>query len=474
MKVVKKDVFWNFFATLLKTASSVVLLPLILKKLPIEDVGIWTVFVSMGAVVTMLDMGYGPSFARNITFIFSGVKNLAKEGVNNELHDEEVDYSLLKSTLSALRFFYFRLSIIVFFSLAIGGTYYLTYILQKYSGDHIQVYLAWAVFVLQNSYMMYTDYYESLMIGKGLISIVKKITIFAQLSYLTLASILLLNGFGLIGLFSSQIISILIIRKLSIKYFFDDTLVKKLNLVNTKIDSLNIIRTLFPNAIKSGISSLGSLFINRAPIMIGSFYLTLEQIATFGLTKQIFDIMYIIASIYSITYFPQLSNNWIKNKLFDNKVIYVKCILVSLFIYVSMCFCLILFANPILEYLGSKTLLLSGLPLSIIIINYFFTLIHGQSVPIILSKNYLPLYYVGFIGGSFVILISYILLHFFKLGIYGIIIPPTIVYLSYENWKWPQMAFNFLKLSIKDFLSISYIILKGILNNIVLKKISRT
>jgi len=80
MKITKIDVLWNYIATFFKISSSLLLLPFILHKLSSEDVGIWSIFSSIAALVFLVDFGFNSSFSRNVTYIFSGVTTLQKDG----------------------------------------------------------------------------------------------------------------------------------------------------------------------------------------------------------------------------------------------------------------------------------------------------------------------------------------------------------------------------------------------------------
>ena len=97
MRITKVDLTWNFAATFLKIASAAVLLPFILKMMPAEMVGIWTIFITITAFSSLLDFGFAPSFTRNITYVFSGVKELKKNGFETiGDQDKAIDYGLLK------------------------------------------------------------------------------------------------------------------------------------------------------------------------------------------------------------------------------------------------------------------------------------------------------------------------------------------------------------------------------------------
>jgi O-antigen/teichoic acid export membrane protein len=112
MNIGRSDIVWNYLATFFKIASSALLLPVILNKMPAETVGIWTVFISITAFSYLLDFGFNPSFARNVTYVFSGVKKLQSNGFESNLSENEISYPLLKGLIIAMRWFYARLAVI--------------------------------------------------------------------------------------------------------------------------------------------------------------------------------------------------------------------------------------------------------------------------------------------------------------------------------------------------------------------------
>ncbi|HEY5592436.1 MAG TPA: hypothetical protein VIK55_15645 [Paludibacter sp.] len=107
MDIGRKDIFWNYAATFLKITASVLLLPLILKMMPSEMVGIWSVFMTITAFASLLDFGFNPSFARNVTYIFSGVRSLKVKGFEYvSIENKTIDYGLLKGVISAMHEIY--------------------------------------------------------------------------------------------------------------------------------------------------------------------------------------------------------------------------------------------------------------------------------------------------------------------------------------------------------------------------------
>ena len=79
MQIGKKDVIWNLTATILKIASGIIILPVILKYLTSEEIGIWTIFLSFSSITLLFDFGFSATFARSITYILVGQLNYTKK-----------------------------------------------------------------------------------------------------------------------------------------------------------------------------------------------------------------------------------------------------------------------------------------------------------------------------------------------------------------------------------------------------------
>ena len=213
----KREIAWSYAGTFFMIGAGVILLPFILHEMPRETVGIWNIFQTITVLVMLLDFGFRPSFARNISYIFSGVKTLQKEGVAHAATDAEVDYGLLNGTIEAMRRFYRWVALAVLALLGTVGTAYFLYILRKYSGDHQDALIAWVILITINCYNLYTLYYDALLTGKGYVKRIQQINILAQSIYVCLAIGLIYAGLGLTAIVSAQLTSVLVRRFVSHK-----------------------------------------------------------------------------------------------------------------------------------------------------------------------------------------------------------------------------------------------------------------
>jgi len=453
MKITRADVLWNYLATFFKISSSVLLLPFILHKLPSEDVGIWSIFASIAALVFLIDFGFNSSFSRNVTYIFSGVRSLQKDGHETNFDaNGQINYGLFKGLLSSMRWFYSRVSLVLFCLLATVGTVYIHRLLQNYHGDKLNVYIAWFLFISINTYNLYTLYYDALLEGRGLIKISKQVIILGHIIYLLVSVIAIFAGFGLIALVSAQLVSIVTIRTISQRIFFTVELKDKLDHCQAE-NRKDILKAIYPNAVKYGVTSFGGFMIQKSSIFIGSLYLTLPAIASFGITKQMMDIIVAIANISLSTFLPQIAFLRVENNYERIKVIYVRGVMIANAIFILASLVIIFFGSTILHIIKSNTDLNQNV-LVAVAVSSLIGLNSGISGAIISTKNHIPFVKPSLLSGAGTILLLFAFFKFTNLGLLGMAIAPGLIDLCYQGWKWPWEVIKEFHLKFTDFFNL--------------------
>lgn len=435
----KKDVAWSYACTIFTIGAGVILLPFILNQMSAETVGIWNIFQTITALVMLLDFGFRPSFARNISYIFSGVKQLQVNGVANIGNSESsVDYSLLKGTLKAMQKFYRWLAIIMFCVLAIGGSVYFYYILQKYTGDKHDAMIAWVLLIAINCYNLYTLYYDALLLGKGYIKQNQKITILGQIVYLGIAIGLIYGGFGLTAIVSAQLISTIIRRILAYRVFFTKDLKAQLANANAQ-DSQDIFKTIAPNAVKVGLTHLGGFLVNKSALLIGSTFLSLEQIACYGITLQVMDVLARCGTVVYQTFIPKLAQFRAENDLLQLKRYYQYATFSNLAIYIIGGIAWMLAGDWALTIIKSETTFVPTIMLGTMLIISLLEHNHAISAGFIMADNKIPFFIPSLVSGVVTVILLWTFLSPLQLGLWGMILAPGIAQLAYQNWKWPSV-----------------------------------
>lgn len=452
----RRDIAWSYLATIFMIGAGVILFPFILNKMSAETVGIWNIFQTVTLLVLILDFGFRPSFARNVSYILSGAKHLYKEGVEvvEDATSTEIDYSLLKGTLAAMKRFYRWIAFGALVVLSTGGTVYFASILNKYTGDHQDAIIAWILLILINCYNLYTLYYDALLLGKGYVKRSQQITILGQVVYLIVAIALIYCGLGLTAIVAAQLISIIVRRVLMYRVFYTPQMRDALAQANEQ-DAKAILSAICPNAIKVGLTQVGGFCVNKSAILIGSAFLSLEDVACYGITMQVLDVIARCATVYYQTITPKLAQyrtevNW---RQLRNTYIYNVLILVSTFIVGGICW--IILGDWALGIIHSQTAFAPTPMLIVMLVIAFLEQNHATAAGFIMADNRIPFFIPSLISGAATILLLLLFLNMqssiFNLQspIWALILAPGLAQLAYQNWKWPSVIIRELKLHLK-------------------------
>jgi O-antigen/teichoic acid export membrane protein len=462
MQIGRKDVVWNFAGTFMRVASGLIVLPLVLHLLPSQEVGLWNIFLTVGGLAALLDFGFSNAFSRNITYIFSGVKELKKEGlVIVEESDKSVDYGLLKSLILAMRKYYAILAAVFLVIFLVVSPFYLPYVFEKnhYGGNRFIVDLSWLIYGVLVAYQLYTYYYGSLLIGRGYVKKYQQIIIIGQGARIISSAILLLFSFGIISLVIGQLLSDVITRTLSYKIFYDKEIKEQMAL-QQKRGVKEIMSVLTPNALKMGTTLIRGFFIYQAGMLIASIYLPLSTIAEFGTTRQMIELISSFGMIRFSTYYPKMTYFKANDEKENLKQAYIKSILFLIVIFVVCGVGLLIVGPPLLTLIHSKTHLLPfGMTLLMLIIA-LLELNSGMATSFLVMKNEVPFYKAMIISGVCSFILSLFLFNYTSLGVLCLIFGQGISQIVYMNWKWPYVVLKELNVKFADYLVVAKLIIK--------------
>ena len=442
----KRDLIWAMLATLFRIGSGVLLFPMVLSMLPSETVGVWTIFTSVTLITGILDFGFNQSFARNISYVFSGVRSLKRNGHEYvaDAENEKIDYALLKNTIGAMRYFYLRMALILFVFLAVGGTFYMYSLMQNYDGDVREIYVAWAIVCIVNSYNLYTLYYDSLLSGRGLIKRKNQIVLIGNVAYLSLAVVLLLCRLGLVAIVSAQLVSVLIIREMSRRSFYSTDIKNGLSNV-AEGEYKSVLKAIVPNAVKLGLASVGGFLTFRLSTFVGPMYISLSDMASFGITLQLLSVVSSLALLYTNVYLPKVFQWRVENNITQVRRTFRLSMLLVFIAFISGGLLISLLGNWALDVLGSDTQLLAGGLLAFLVLHYYLETNMVNATEYLLAKNEVPFYKRYLVSGVVTVILLFVFVGYLGLGVWGIIAAPMISQSILQYWKWPYEVYKELK-----------------------------
>ena len=322
-------------------------------------------------------------------------------------------------------------------------------ILENYAGNYNVAKSSWILYILLAVYQMYTLYYDALMQGRGLIRRLNQIIIFSQILEISVTAIFLVSGFGIFSMVAGKFVSVFTNRFFCYRSFFDPEL---LDILKTQISfpAKKLFKIIAPNAVKIGITTLGGFLIQRSSFFIGSLYLTLADLASYGITLQVLNLLSSMSNIYISTYLPKITFDRVNNNEESIKKLYLNGLIAIAAFYMLGSAFLIFLGNPVLEIIRSKTLFVER---PIIIIALLLSIVETNFVMagnILHTKNEVPFFKASIFSGIAIFSLMLLSFEFTTLGLYGMVIVPLIVDLAYQGWKWPMEVIREFKINASD------------------------
>lgn len=437
IKVSKKDVLWSYVAQFFNLATGLITLPLILKLLSADEVGFNYVLVSINSIVVLFDLGFSGQFSRYLTYIFSGAQKIQKEGISEEYNDN-INEHLLASTIKTARRIYLFVSIIASFFLLTLGTWYVYRVTEGFTlvGNAV---LVWCVFCLSSFFNIYYLYFNAFLQGRGLIKENKQAQVFSRVVQIAITFIMLFAGYGLLSVVVANLIAPFVFRFFAYKKFYTPDIKNVLaNNIIQKSEIREVFSILWFNAKKMGIIGILSSALGYASTLVIGSYLSLADVASYGLLVQLTGVVAGVATIHFFSIFPKLSSLMVKKDYGEMRRYFGLSMFFFYIISIAGAVAMY-FAVPFLKWFNFDT----QLPSYLIIGIYYIYKVNEQNQSLFsqlfLLNNDLRFYpcavWTGII--SFVPLWASL---YMGLGLLGVVLSQSIPLYAYAAWKWPMDA----------------------------------
>ena len=450
ISLTKKDVIWSYIGTIISMGANLIMLPFFLFFLDSDMLGFWYIFASIGAIATLFDMGFAVTFARNITYCWSGAKKLKKEDVVF-VENSEPDYFLMKKTLATCKLIYGILSGVALVLLLTIGTAYIMFVSRDISGYTYSI--AWIIYAVAAFLNLYYGYFASFLRGVGAVDQANKNTVYARTIQILLTIVLLLCGTGLIGACIAYLAYGTIFRLLGKYHFYRyKGIGKSLANVEAKINIVEMremLSVVWHNAWRDGAISICNYFCNQASTVICSMYMPLAETGIYSIGVQIASAIAQIAGTLYNAYQPELQSAYInantqKTRESMSMIVMSFC---YLFILGTVGFCVI--GIPLLKIVKPETVI--SVPVLLGLCVYQFILKFRNCYTSYFSCTNRILYMNGFIVSAVLcVVLSFIMMGHLNMGVWGLIFAQIISQAVYNLWKWPLKAHKEMNLSVDE------------------------
>ena len=443
MQVERKDIIWAYAARFFMISVNVILLPLILKYLSSDELGLWYVFSSISQVVNLFDFGFTSTISRHMTYAWSGADEIKRDSVAAD-YSQQPNKSLVVKIIITCRYVYLVISLIGLLSMMSFGTIYI----RSITGNDMnnRIYFSWIVYMIAVFLNLFYGYWAALLQGAGAIAERNKMNVFSKLIQIFVTVLLLFWGMGLFGVVISYLISGLSLRMIGRWFFLKE--LKSIGVVFSKFahgynlsDIFSCFLTIWGTAWKDGVVMISQYFSTQVNTLICAYFIDLDSTSVYGLLTQVFMMISSVGLAYFGAYQPKYSSACLKNdQTKKNNIICSSC-----FVYKVVCllgyFAFVIIAIPLLG-LVKPEMNISFWMITLMFIFYYLYYQHNLFISIIASSNRIPAYSACAITALISFLLSILFVWHLHLGIYGLITAQLISNLAYNNWKWPLFVFS--------------------------------
>lgn len=445
MHITKVDVIWSYLGYILRFFSGILLLPIMLSMMSSEEIGVWYVFLAIGSMTQILDMGFSPTITRNVSYAYAGAEKLAKEGIDEENNfSKKINYELLAKIKSASKYVYLYISVLALSLLLSFGTGYIYYITKSFT-DNAYYLLAWCIYAIGLFLNFFYSYWIFLLNGVGLIRQGQQAAIVSNVFFLGIAVIGLFSNGGIMAVTAAYLFNGLIVRMMC-KFFLN----RHLHIPNvemTKEEIRKFIKVIWFNAKKMGVTSIGAYLIVQANTLLSSFFFDLKIVASYGLTLQVINFVLALARIPFTTYLPMMNEmRVIKDDMGIVRLMSMTFVLGGLIFLAGACGILGI-GNDILVLIHSNTMLLPSSMVTFMLIYLFLEYNHSNFATVITTRNEVPFVKASILSGVAVVLFALFNVQILKMDIWGLLVGQCLAQLTYNNWFWPMAVLREFQLS---------------------------
>ncbi len=457
IKLSKKDVIWSYLGTIMSLSANVLLIPALVYFLDGDRLGLWYIFASIGGIAVLFDFGFNVTFSRNITYCWSGAGKLEKENVNFTEEGTSVDYRLMKIVLDTCKSIYLMISGAALIGMLTIGTVYIKYVSRNLDGNlHI---IAWIIYAFAVFMNLYFGYYASFLRGVGAVGDVNINTIAARLVQIISTVVLLALGLDLIGACIAYLLYGTVFRILGKRKFYAyqgiGENLKKIKEPIDKSERKKLFGVVWHNAWREGLVALANYGSNQATTLICSLYLSLTETGIYSLGVQLAtEISTVAATLYG-AYQPQLQSAYVTHNTKEVKKLMSVIVLSYIALFIAGTLAVVFVGLPILKFIKPETVVPVSVLLGLCL--YQFILKFRNCYTSYFSSTNRLIYYKAFIVSALVcIVLSFLFLGRFNMGMTGLILAQIISQVIYNAWYWTMKAHKEMNLSIPEMFKLAF------------------
>jgi hypothetical protein len=429
---------YTTWGSILATAlSALVVLPLVLTRFAPEEIVLWYLMMTFVGLQHVVDLGFGPTSSRIITYVTSGVKtdDLRRPSKAGTGTFEVGDLNRVYSTMSSV---YFKLGALWTLLLLVVGSLALMRPIAA-TQDPDSAWIAWGVIVAASYVSFAGERYGSYLMGLNQVALLKRWETLAALGATATSCLVLYFEGGLLYLvIAQQAWQLLkVVRNRWLARSASGGLMKHFQKMPFDKD---IFHSIWPSAWRSGVGVLMSYGAIQSSGIIYAQVGEATAVASYLLGMRIIQILSQFSAAPFYSKIPLYAKMYAEGKRSDLTQAAQRGMRLSHWTFVIGFVSVALLAPPLLDYIGSNAAFPGPLLWALMGLAYFAERFGAMHIQLYSTTNHIIWHIANSVSGVIYLTVSFALLK--PLGAYAFPLGIIAGYYGYYSWYAARYSYR--------------------------------
>lgn len=224
-----------------------------------------------------------------------------------------------------------------------------------------------------------------------------------------------------------------------------DTILKKYR-YQDQYTKKHILAMMWPNAWRDGLVTVTFYLTGQATVLICSDFLSLYETGIYSFSMQVVNAIIGVSCGMFGAYIPAIQSAYVSRNHDLMRTLYAKSMACAFYVSIVGMTIFAVIGIPIVKWLRHDFTIDCPVFLVLACSVYLMTR-HRNSACFISTMNRLPYTFSFIFFGVLTLVLTYVGLSQFNLGLWGIVLTPLIVQSLYNNWKWNQVVNHYLRMN---------------------------
>lgn len=442
----------SFIATLL---GWILLLPFALSRLSTSEIALWYFFRIITDLRPIIDMGFSPTFIRQIAYAYGGSSELGTPNQESAPASASgANWGLLEKTYSTMEYIYIRLAAILFVLLAIFGT--LAAIKPISMIENLeQGWLAWGMVIITTSIYLRGNSYTSLLQGSNNIPIYRRWEALFAFAAIPSGVVVLLLGGGLLGLVAIEQFW-LVVSVMRNRFITQQVCQFDINRQENRQYSKDIFKVIWPRSWRSGLGIMMGYGVMQFSGLIVAQIGNSPDVAAYLLSLRFAQNISTFSRVPFYSRLPQMATLYASNRKEELLSIAKRGMGVSHWLY-SLGFIAFGIAAPwALSLIKSNTGFVPQSLWAILGLGFFAERYGAMHLQLFTLTNKVVWHIVNGITGGITLLIAFSTLN--PLGVYAFPVGYTIANIGFYAWYSAKLSYQTYKIIFRNLEIVTFVI----------------